>query len=276
MRTNILKNFWFSGIITKKGDNMNLDKMVNSKWYGAFEWGYRLVFLNLLLITIPSLLGGAPFLIWYYHQSWGWLMIIAIVLMFIGFFPAYIAAFMVIKAYKEDKTGNLFGLFFSYFWDTFKRLYLLELIMLPFIALYSFGALIYWEILGNFDGFDFDGIVAIIGFVVLFFSLMAILLAFLQLPMIVANFRMKNYTLVKFSFFMAFRYFFKTLGYLLVLAIPLMLVSIFKSMVLPLYLLIGISGPLFVMYVTSRKQYWYLVNNLDDITTENDLEGDKK
>lgn len=252
---------------------MNLDKMVNSKWYSGFEWGYRLVFLNLLMITIPSLLGGIPFLIWYFNQSWGWLMIVAIVLMIFGFIPCYIATFRVIKAYKEEMTKNLFVLFFSYLFDTIKYIYVIELILLPILFLYTTSAFIYWEILGYFSELNLSGWFVTVGFVVVFFSLLAIFFAILQWPMIIGHFRMKPWSLVKFSFFMAFRSFFKTISYFLLLLFPLLLVNFLKQAILPIYLLIGISGPLFIMYIISRKQYWYLTHNLDDFTTEENLEG---
>ncbi|MGD9605069.1 MAG: DUF624 domain-containing protein [Bacilli bacterium] len=247
---------------------MNLDKMVNSKWYSAFEWGYRLVFLNLLMITIPALIGGVPFLIWYKNEQLGWLVIIAIVLIIFGFIPCFIAAFRVIKAYKEDQTGSLFGLFFTYLWNTFLSVYKLELIMLPLAALYSFGVLFYWEILGYFSSLDLGSWIAVVSFVVLFFTLISLILAIIQLPMIVANFRMKTWSLVKFAFFMAFRYFFKTMGYLFLLIFPLVLVSLLQQIILPIYLLVGISGPLYVIHAVSRKQYWYLSHNLDDLMSK--------
>ena len=247
---------------------MNLDKMVNSKWYTGFEWGYRLVFLNLLMITLPSLLGGIPFLIWHFNPDLGYLVLIAIVLMIFGFIPCFISAFRVIKAYQEDQTGNLFRLFLTFLGNTFKNIYALELYMLPLFGLYTFGALVYWDILGNYSALDFSGWFAVVSFVILFFALLTMLLALVQLPMIVANFRMKTWSLVKFSLLMAFRYFFKTLVYVLLLTFPLALVGLLKQMILPIYLLIGISGPLFLIYLISRKQYWFLSHNLDDLTTK--------
>jgi len=206
--------------------------------------------------------------LWRRYPNAGWLVIVAIVLMLFGFIPCFIAAFRVIKAYREEQTGTLFGLFFTYLFNTFKNIYLLELIMLPLFCLYTVAALFYWDIIGNYAQLDLPGWVAVISFVVLFFALVAFLLALIQLPMIVANFRMKTWSLLKFAFFMAFRYFFKTLTYGLLLLFPLLLVGLLKQIFLPFYLLIGISGPLYLIYMISRKQYWYLTHNLDELTTK--------
>ncbi|HBP25352.1 MAG TPA: hypothetical protein DD618_00135 [Acholeplasmatales bacterium] len=262
---------------------MDIEKMVNSKWYQIFEWGYRLLFLNLLSIAVPSLVASLPFIFWYFHQDSGWLMLLTIVLWGFGFLPCFIAAFSVIKDYKEDKTGNVFVLFFVGLWKAFKDVYKLDLIVTAMVGAGGVGAIFYWDLLSGYDTVGPSAgtavmvtfIVSVVGFVVLFFLLIAIFLAVLQLPMIVANFRMKTWNLIKFSLYMAFRYFFKTLAYAFLMIGPILLVGIFQSKILPIYMLYGISLPLFGIYLISAQQYWHLSHNLENLKAEMELKGDK-
>lgn len=262
---------------------MDIEKMVNSKWYQIFEWGYRLLFINLLSIAVPSLVASLPFIFWYFHQDSGWLMLLTIVLWGSGFLPCFIAAFSVIKDYREDKTGNVFIMFFISLWKSFKDVYKLDLIITAIIGAGGVGAIFYWDLLSAYETVGPDSgtaamvifIVSVVGFVVLFFLILAIFLAILQLPMIVSNFRMTTWNLIKFSLYMAFRHFFKTLAYAFLIVGPIALVGIFQSKVLPIYMLYGISLPLFGIYLISAQQYWHLSHNLENLKTEIESKGDK-
>ena len=250
---------------------MNIEKFVNSKLYIAFEWFYRLLTLNILTIITSCLLPVLPFIFWLQNKSSVFLLIFWLILFVFSFLPCYITIFMVIKHYKDEKTGNVFVLFFVFLIDTFLRIYRLEFILIPIFIVCIIGSIYYWDLLGQTEKMDFAGVVAVIGFVLLFFLLIASFFAFLHLPMIISYFRMTTYNLIKFSYLLAFKYFLKTIIYMIVLLGPFLLVNYMPMTFGPFYLLYGISFPLFLMYNFSKGLFWYLQNNLDDIKTENEL-----
>lgn len=253
---------------------MDIEKLVNSKWYTAFEWFYRLIILNILMILIPSLVGCFPFLYWFINQSRSGLwVILAIILFAFAFIPCYITAFIVIKLYKEGKSENIFKLFFLSLYDTIKRVYIIQLIFFPVILIFIFGASFYWDLLSP-DNFQVDtiGVMSIIAFAILFFCLATILLCFVNFPILIAYFQMTTINYLKTTLYMSFKYFFKTLLYLFILLIPIVLLGYLKSLFIPIYLLYGISGPLFFIFLISREQFVYLSNNIDDLKYENKYE----
>jgi uncharacterized membrane protein YesL len=103
-----------------------------------------------------------------------------------------------------------------------------------------------------------------------------VILSIVNMPMIVSYFRMKTLDLYKMSFYIAFRYFFRTFLYLVIFSIPIILALQFPSFFLPVYTLIGISLPLYLLYLLSRNFYWHLSRNLDDLKNMDkyDLKGE--
>ena len=57
---------------------------------------------------------------------------------------------------------------------------------------------------------------------------------------------------------------------------PIILALQFPSFFLPVYTLIGISLPLYLLYLLSRNFYWHLSRNLDDLKNMDkyDLKGE--
>lgn len=253
---------------------MDIEKLVNSKWYTGFEWFYRLLLLNILMILIPTMLGITPFLYWYLDQSKSGLWVVLSLILFIfAFIPCYITSFIVIKLYKEGSNYNIFKLFFIYLHDTFKRIYKIQLIFFPVILILIFGVSFYWELLSpEYFKVNLTGIVSIFAFMILFLCLATILLFFINLPLLVAYFKMTTINYLKITFYLSLKYFFRTLLYLLIFLTPIVLLSYLKSLFIPIYLLYGVSGPLFLIYLISREKFIYLSNNIDDIKYENKYE----
>ena len=96
---------------------MNIEKLVNGKFYRGFEWFYRLILLNLLILIVSFSLPAIPFVYWVKNfmatEEKGFIVIISLALFVIGFIPAFISSFMVIKHYMEERTGNIFVLYFT-------------------------------------------------------------------------------------------------------------------------------------------------------------------
>jgi len=240
--------------------------MVESKWFRGFDWFYRLLIINLITIVIPVALAIGPLLI-YYNKEFYVFLIIGLAFAAFAFIPCITTSFFMIKHYKEEKAGNVFILYFKNLWIVFKNIYLYELIVIPFGFAFLYGSIHYWSLLGpeNFTGFDIWGIIIIFGFIISFFCLCALVFSLVNIPMIVSYFRMKTFDLFKFSFYIAFRYFFRTFLYLLIFFGPIYLAIWAPSIFLPFYALFGISSPLFLIYFLSRKFFWYLCRNIDDV-----------
>ena len=106
-----------------------------------------------------------------------------------------------------------------------------------------------------------------IGYTVLLFAIVAIFLCFLNLPMTVGYFRMKTKTIMKFTLIMTFKHILRTFLFAVLLIAPLLIVILVNSLI-PVWMLIGFSLPLYAMYFLTRKDYWRLVNNMDAIEDE--------
>jgi hypothetical protein len=228
-------------------------------------------------IIIPVLIGGGPLIYWYYHQEETlFLIAISVFLLPFAFLPCYITSFIMIKYYKEDNSGSLFRLYFIYLWDTFRRIWRLELVIIPIVILFLYSGYYYWMTLGP-EYFEFNGlgILSIFCFALIFFLLMAMFFAFLHLPMAVSYFRMKTMGYLRLIFIMAFRYILKTLMNIALFLAPMIITLIlFQSeMIRLLYLLFGFSVPQYFMYISTRELYWYLSNNIDDIRTSDKYES---
>jgi len=253
--------------------------MTESKWFRGFDWFYRLVIINLLTIVVIVVIAIGPLLIWYYNENLYIFLIFGMVLGAVALIPCTITSFFIIKYYKEEKSANIIGLYFKTLILVIKNVYLYELIMICAGFIFSLGLSYYWKVLGpdNFSGFDFWGIVAILGFVVCFFCLVGLIFALINVPMIISYFNMKTKDLLKFSFYISFRYFFRTFLYFLIITTPVILMILYPSLFVPLYTLLGISFPLFLIFRLSQEFYHYLSRNINDIKDSDnyDLQGDE-
>lgn len=249
---------------------MNIEKFVNSKFYRVFEWFYRLVFLNLLTLIVSLSLAAIPFLLHYYVNNDGILVIIGIILFIILFIPACLAAFIVIKHYLEDQMGNVFVLYFRYFIDTIKRIYVIELIILPFFFFCLYSLWFYGSYLDS-EGFiyDFYGIFSIVSFVFVFFIIVLVILLYINLMLILAYFRMKTFAYLRLAFRFSMIYMGQTIIYSLILLIPFGLLNFFIMEFRPLYFIIGISLPQFIIALISRNKFNYLARNLEVLKNRN-------
>lgn len=239
--------------------------MVESKWFRGFDWFYRLIVINLITILIPLLLSIGPLLIWYYYNNLVFFLITGLFLAFFSFIPCFVTSFFLIKYFKEEKAGNVFVLYFKTLKIVFNSIYKYELIVVPIIFLFLYGAYYYWLMLDPEYYQLVWGYIAIIGFLVSFLCLSLFVLSLVNIPMIVSYYRMKTKDLIKLSLYMSLRYFFKTLLYFIILCVPLLLIIWNPAFFIPLYTLLGISLPLYVIYILSHKFYWYLSKNIEDV-----------
>lgn len=252
---------------------MNIEKFVNSKFYRGFEWFYRLIFLNLFTFVVSFSLAAIPFLVWYNNQELVYFIYLAIILFVVLFIPAFITSLIVIKYYIDDNTGNFFVLYFKYFIDTIKKIWLVELILVPIFLAVVYGTVHYWQLLGpEYYQPNAFGIFSIIAFVIEFLFVILFLLMFINLSLLVAHFQMKPSGYIILSFRFAFRYMAQTILAILVLFAPLVLMFLIGMRFVPIYFIGGISFPQFLIYYMAKNRFNYLQRNVDDIDSENKYE----
>lgn len=188
----------------------------------------------------------------------GILVFVAAFLALFAFIPAYSTIFSMIKIYGENGHSGTFVLFFNRLWDNFKSLWLLELIILPFISLMALGVYIYFAMIkiGNNNFYltlNYDLLLVALGIFVLYI---------LNIPMTVGYFRMRLKSLFVFTFRMTFRHFIYSLVYVFLIAIPIVLMFL-SNIFIPIWFLIGFSLPLFFDYFLINKKYRHMVNVLN-------------
>ena len=144
----------------------------------------------------------------------GILVFLAVILALFAFIPAYSTIFSMIKIYGDAGHSGTFVLFFN------KSLWKLELIIIPFISLISMGIYLYFAIIRSTQNPSF---IYTISYDLLLVCLGIFIIYILNIPMTVAYFRMRLKSIIIFTFRMTFRNFIYSIAYLILLAIPILL-----------------------------------------------------
>lgn len=199
---------------------MDLDKFVNSKFYGFIDWILRLLIINVLVIILS-------------------LLVVPLV-------PAYVAGFSTIKHFRSNKHGNIFKVFFGKFKQYFLKSFLCGLIILIIGGVFGFGLVYYYDLVTLNNNVFF-----IFAYGFLFFATLLLLAIYFQLPMIIDNFHFRTFDNLRFGFYVSIRF----VSLTLVLFIIWILSGVTFFLILPLWTMIGISGPLFIVDIFSRKYY---------------------
>ena len=155
----------------------------------------------------------------------GALVIIGLILALFAFIPCYVTIFSMIKIFAEDGSAQTLMLFFNRLWDNFKSLYKLELFIVPFISLMSYGIYSYYFIINSLEQPNF---LFSMSYNIILIALVCMLLFILNLPMTLGYFRMKSMTIFKFTFSMAFRNILYSFLYVGLFIMPLLLFNRFK------------------------------------------------
>lgn len=250
---------------------MDVEKYTSSKLYDFFEWSFKLIIWNLLVVFITGITFGIVFFPTFFFLGEGILAVIlyiaSIILGILVFVPSYCTIFSCIKIFKEDGYAETFALFFDRLLDNIKAIWKLELIV-TFITIVFLGA-IYMDycILSIEEIGNGIRVVASISYYILIIAILIIFLCFLNLPMAISYFRMKPLTLAIFTLRITFQKIFSSAMYLLLFVMPLLL-CVFVNVIFPIWLLLGFSVALFVSYHIARRDYWKLVNNMSEINKE--------
>lgn len=197
----------------------------------------------------------------------GALVIIGLILALFAFIPCYVTIFSMIKIFAEDGSAQTLMLFFNRLWDNFKSLYKLELFIVPFISLMSYGIYSYYFIINSLEQPNFF---LSMSYNVILIALICMALFILNLPMTLGYFRMKSMTIFKFTFSMAFRNILYSFLYVGLLIMPLLL-CLLNNFFLPIWFLIGLSLPLLLMYFISSKKYHKIVYDFNSYKENDDI-----
>lgn len=250
---------------------MDVEKYTNSKLFDFFEWSFKLIIWNILVVFITGITFGVVFFPTFYLLREGVLAVIlyvlAIVLAVFIFVPSYATIFSCIKIYKEDGYAETFTLFFDRLWDNIKSLALPTLFMMGITSIFLGAIYVDYVALLNEDVIGATRIVCTISYYVLIIVVFIIFLMFLNVPMVVGHFRMKMWTFLLFNLRITFQKIFSTVLYLLLFVMPILL-CVFVNFLWPIWLLMGFSVTLFIAYHIARRDYWRLVKNIGEINKE--------
>lgn len=178
----------------------------------------------------------------------------------ITFIPSLVASYRTIKGTYEENKGNVFREFYNNFIYSFKDTVWVSVIAIILLALFSFSNRWYMTMVseltkdGNSQGWLTFYIAAYMGFLIVGAF---ILLVFIQIPMVVTHFRFRLKDKFKFAFYMAFRHINISLLEL-VFVIAVLSTWFYLTVVVFVW---GLSLPMFLIYLVSRRYYWAAVKS---------------
>lgn len=243
---------------------MNDEKRMQSKLFIFFEWLYRLLVMNVLMI-VPAL----PLVTYlrFIKNPNIILIIIFIVIIFVFFFPGLVATYATIK--EGIDVDNLFKVYFRNYKKYLVKSLIMGLIIFISLAIIIFGLLFY--IFQDFKGsLDKQAIIDIIGekassvgVVIMAVTLIFALLMIVNVPLLMIYFnKLTSKELIKSSFYLAFRYFLTSFILLIILLVSIIsgILSFFSQNAALLlgWMLIGMALPIFLSVKLSRTIYFIL------------------
>lgn len=224
---------------------MGEKKLTDSKLWIFFDWVWRLMVLNVLVIL----------------TSIG---IITIV-------PAICAAFKSIKDTKENYTSSVIRNYFINFRYLFRDTFGFSIILILLVGICGYAFLWYDGVVGttqgNLEQMDQTWLtIAIVSIVIVILGMFILLMAFIQIPMVVNYFYYGFIDNIKLSFYMAFKYIITALleTVVVIASLYVLLTALFEYYLIPIWLFFGISLPLYVMYTLSRRFYRYMADTFED------------
>ena len=220
---------------------MDNEKMVNSRFFAVCEWLWRLVVLNFLTLVVCC---G--------------------VITILGAFTACVNSF---KDYQEGCNRNVFSTYFQNFKKCFLRSIIHSVI---FVIISLVIAYAIWTYLLNLEVEDLEENYArfySIGLTITLFFGLVIVIIHLQFPLLYTYFNFSVIEQYKMGIYMGLKYILVTLVGLgsVVGSVAMFLYAT------PLWFFIGVSLPLFLLYIVSKNKYSYLAYNINDIKEVDDL-----
>lgn len=223
---------------------MNFEKIVNSKAYSVFDWIYRLIILNLLIILTSILI--------------------------VTILPSLVAGYLTIKGFAEDRDQNILKAYYKNFRLKLKPALIINVFVIILLFIFSMALLQYAAAFAEGTNVFF-----IIGFAFIIFSIFVLLLTLLHMVPVIAYFNFKVVDNIKFSFYMAIKYIGTT--FLIFIIAFLFVMLLWLNFTIPIWVMMGFSGNMLFVYKVTRPIYGYLLSNRgyvvdDDIKDESEEE----
>lgn len=201
---------------------MSLDKKLNSKAYRFFDYLFGLVIVNLFTIILSIFI--------------------------ITLLPAVTAAYQTITDFKEVGPTKVFRMYFTNFKKHLEKSFLIGLFIIIIIVIASFSMYFYSK---HFDPSSFVGQA---GYWIMLVVLLLLVLFSLHLPLVMINFPSFGIMdTIRISIFICFRYFISSL-----IIFGMNIVMLIGVLALPIWVVIGLSLPIFLSIKFTDATYYYL------------------
>lgn len=201
---------------------MSLDKKLNSKTYRFFDYLFGLVVVNLMTIILSIFI--------------------------ITLLPAVTACYQTISDFKEVGPSKVFRMYFSNFKKHLEKSFIIGLFIIIILVIASFSMLFYGR------HFDPNSFVGQAGYWIMLVVLLLLVLFSLHLPLVMINFQSFGIMdTIRISIFICFRYFISSL-----IILGLNIIIVIGVLALPIWVVIGISLPVFLSIKLTDATYYYL------------------
>lgn len=211
--------------------NVDYEQKLSSKPYRFFDQVYRLLVINVITIVLGITL--------------------------IGLFPAFVAATATLK---QGNQMNVFKQYFKNFLRYFKKSFFVGLILLILYLVVCYAVYFYaTSVVEDVKDFDWTLLFVNAGFIVCGVALIIITILSVHLPLLIVTFeKLTVGEIYRTSFYITFRYFLTTLilFVLQVLIIGTFVYCMFDPRVLAIWLLVGISLPVFLQVKVTAAIYY--------------------
>lgn len=204
---------------------MNFEKLVNSKLNVIADWIIRLVMLNILMIFTS--------------------------LAVVTIYPSLSAGYNMFNDYLNKKDVKLFRGYFGYFKESIGRKMILTIIIGVFFAIGYSNTRYYTVFVQDAEIFYTVGYYVTLTVLVILFTIVLYSFSIIRVfP------TLKFMRLFKVSFYLAGKYYFVSLGLVVVTLLPMIL--LFYPQLMLLYILVGVSLPVILNSVLTKNVVKYI------------------
>lgn len=201
---------------------MDIENKLNTKAFKFFDWLFGFVVINLITIILSIFI--------------------------ITLLPAFVAAYATIKGFKENGPTKVIRTYFKNFKKYSEKSFIIGLFIIIIIVVAAFSMWFY----GN--QFEVTNPIGQAGFWVMIAVLLLVFLFSLHVPLIIINFESFGILdTIRIAIFVCFRYFISSL--IIIIADIVIVIGI---LALPIWVLIGISLPIFLIIKFTEPTYYYL------------------
>lgn len=201
---------------------MDIENKLSTKAYKFFDWLFGFVVVNLVTIILSIFI--------------------------ITLLPAIVAAYATIKGFKDNGPTRIIRNYFKNFRKYLEKSFIIGLFIIIIVVVSAFSMWFY----GN--QFETTNPIGQAGFWVMMIVLLLLFLFSLHIPLVIVNFKSFNIMdTIRISIFICFRYFISSL--IIIVSNIVMVVGI---LALPIWVLIGLSLPIFLVIRFTEPTYYYL------------------